>query len=72
MHVAFWVSAGILLTGAVVAAVFVHKGVPDVVSETPTAAGEAAAVAGAADGSGASAGSPAAHKPAAAGSPVRS
>ena len=33
MHVAFWVSAGILLTGSVIAAVFVHKGVPDVVSE---------------------------------------
>ena len=38
MHVAFWVSAGILLTGAVIAAVFVHKGVPDMVSEARTPA----------------------------------
>ena len=70
MHVAFWVSAGVLLSGAVIAAVFVHKGVPDVVSEACTPAGEAPAPADT-DGSGASAGSPSAHQPAAAGAPAR-
>jgi EmrB/QacA subfamily drug resistance transporter len=42
MHVAFWVSAGILLTGAVVAAVFVRKGAPVAAAETPPAAGASA------------------------------
>ncbi len=50
MHVAFWVSAGILLTGSVVAAVFVHKGVPDVASEAFTPAEESSAQAGADSG----------------------
>ena len=40
MHVAFWVSAGILLTGAVVAAVFVQPGVPAEASEALPEAGE--------------------------------
>jgi len=66
MHVAFWVSAGILLTGSVIAAVFVHRGVPDVVSEACTPAGGSPAPAGA-DGSGVGADSQPAGKPAAAG-----
>ena len=70
MHVAFWVSAGILLTGSVIAAVFVHKGVPDMVSEACTPAGEPPAPTDT-DGSGASAGSSPARKPAAAGAPAR-
>ena len=68
MHVAFWVSAGILLTGSVIAAVFVHKGVPDMVSEACTPAGGSPTEAGA-DGPGPGAGSQPAHKPAAAGAP---
>ena len=71
MHVAFWVSAGVLLSGAVIAAVFVHKGVPDVVSEACTPAGSSTEPA-ATDGSGANAGSAPASKPAAAGAPAGS
>ena len=70
MHVAFWVSAGILLTGSVIAAVFVHKGVPDVVSEACTPADGSPAPAGA-DNAGTGAGSPPVRKPAAAGAPAR-
>ncbi len=68
MHMAFWVSAGILLTGSVIAAVFVHKGVPEMVSEACTPAGDSAAPADT-DASGASAAP--ARKPAPAGSPAR-
>jgi EmrB/QacA subfamily drug resistance transporter len=42
MHVAFWVSAGILLAGSVVAAVFVHRGAPVASGEAETTTGDAA------------------------------
>ena len=67
MHVAFWVSAAILLTGSVVAAVFVHKGAPVALAEEETAADgratarTAAAVTAAATGT---AGLPPSGKPA--------
>jgi len=70
MHAAFWVSAGILLTGSVLAAVFVHKGAPEVVSEACTPADGSPGSAGA-DGPGAGAGSPSGRQPAAAGAPAR-
>ena len=70
MHVAFWVSAGILLSGAVIAALFVHKGVPDAVSEACTPADGSPGPAGA-DGPGTDAGSAPVHKPAATGAPAR-
>ena len=72
MHVAFWVSAGILLTGAVVAAVFVHKGVPDAVSETSGEAGAIPPSGPAADADGqAPGGGQATRGPAPVGAPAR-